>query len=190
MLCACGNITESSSPAGGVYQRQSNLPQERVSLTSIDGNWKSSCIADLATRMNYTVELSFQDNLLLSRTVNFADENCTVSTTEEERVSKIKLDLADDSHATLNETFFSLKYRPTSNQAMAQLNSDKFCGYSQWSLNQFRVFTDAATCNLNASDLYQIELYGDRELHLMTCKSGDTSDCQTLKLQKSTENTD
>lgn len=184
LAAGCGNVHESTTENQGTYTRQSPLPQGRVSQSTLDGDWKTACIADAAKNAHYKIELSIQKDLILSRTYNFSDDQCANQTSEEERLTRFVLDTSDEASVTLTETLVSVKIKASSSIGVQQLNSQKLCGFDAWVLNQFRVHTTAADCGLNETELYRTEIFGNQELHLKACTASDSSSCKTLIFER------
>lgn len=183
---ACGNIQESTSAITDIYRRQSVLPQGKVSEGTIDGDWITECIADATQLKNYTLALSFQKGILLSRTVNYADQHCQTPTLEEERLTTTALDTSNENNVTLTENFVSIQYRPFSDTTTAQMNSQHYCGFSQWAPRQLRIFVDAKVCGLNTREISQLEIWGNQELHLKMCATTSSTDCKVIKFTRNT----
>ena len=186
LFTACGNIKETTSTANDTFQRTSNLPQGRVTQAGIDGtSWKTGCVVNVAKRLIYSIDLTFQKDLLISRTVNYADETCASPTFEDERVTRIAIttDSTDATKTTMTETFLTQKYRALTAIANASLNEKSYCGVSTWIQNQYRVFAASADCGVDQVALSKLEIYGDQELHLDSCKTTDT-DCKVITFQK------
>ena len=124
----------------------------------------------------------FQNLILSTTTVSYADSLCTYPISEETRVSNLDVTLNSDSVSSLKDSVVLLTYEVKTEVTARLFNQAKYCGQSDWVAAVPQTFTQSSVCaGVNSVQEFKADLYGTEELYLDQCVSSTSSGCQTLQ---------